>query len=70
MLQVGGGLDLAEEPLGADDGAELGAEHLDRDAAIMLDVLCQVDGGHAALAEFAFEPVSVGEGIHQLWRYQ
>ena len=32
MLQVRGDADLAQEALGAEDGAELGIEHLERDA--------------------------------------
>ena len=31
MLEVGGDPDLAEEPVGAERGGELGPEHLDRD---------------------------------------
>ena len=62
MLQVGGGLDLGEEPLGADHGGELGAQHLDRDLAIVLEVVREVHGGHAARAELALDAVPVGEG--------
>ena len=65
VLEVGRGLDLAQEPLGADHGRELGPEHLDRHPAIVLEVLGQVDGGHAALAELALEAVAVGEGVGQ-----
>ncbi len=62
MLQVRGGLDLAEEPLGADDGGEFGAEDLDGDLAVVLEVMREVDGGHAALAELALKAVAVSEG--------
>ena len=55
-------LDLREEPLGADDGGELGAEHLDGDLAVVAEVLGEVDGGHAALAQLALDPVAVGQG--------
>ena len=34
VLQAGGDLDLADEPLRAQRGRELGAEHLDRDLAV------------------------------------
>ena len=54
-----------EEPLGADDGGQFRPQHLDRHAAVVLDVLGQVDGGHAALAELALEAVAVGEGFGQ-----
>jgi hypothetical protein len=62
VLQVGGGLDLREEALGADDGGELGLEDLEGDLALVLDVLGQVDAGHAALAELAPDLVAAGEG--------
>ncbi len=62
VLQVGGGLDLGEEPLGAEDRGQLGAEHLERDLAVVAEVVGEVDGGHAALAQLALEAVAVGEG--------
>ena len=62
MLEPGGDLDLAGEPLGAERGGELGAEDLHRDLAVVLQVLGEVDGGHAALAELALDAVAVGEG--------
>ena len=61
MLEVGGGLDLGEEPLGADHGGQLGPQHLDRHLAVVPEVLRQVDGGHAARAELALEAVAVGQ---------
>ena len=69
MLQVGGVLDLAEEALGAEDGRELGAEDLEGDLAVVLQVVGQVDGGHAAAAELALDRVPVGEGSAQGVRY-
>ena len=41
---------------------EFGAEDLDGDLAVVLEVVGEVDGGHAARAELAFEAVAVGEG--------
>ena len=41
---------------------ELRVEDLDRDLAAVLQVLGEVDGGHAALAELALEAVAVGQG--------
>ena len=61
MLQVGGGLDLAQEPLGADDGGQLGPQHLERHLAVVLQVLGQVHRGHAARAELPLDAVAVGE---------
>ena len=59
---VGDGLDLAQEALGADDGGQLGAEDLDGHLAVVLEVLGEIDGGHAALAQLALDAVAVGEG--------
>ena len=62
MLQVRDGLDLGEEALGADHGGQLGPQHLDRDLAVVLEVLGEVHRGHAAGAELALDAVAVGEG--------
>ncbi len=61
VLEVGGGLDLGEEALGADDGGEFRAQDLDGDGAIVLEVVGQVDRGHAPLAELALDAVAVGQ---------
>ncbi len=61
MLEVGGDLDLGEEPVAADDGTQFGVEDLDGDLAGVLQVLGEIDGGHAALAQLALEAVAVGE---------
>ena len=63
MLQRRRGRDLLHEPLGAQHGGELRLEDLERDLALVLDVLGQVDGGHAARAELALDGVAVGEGV-------
>ena len=61
MLQVGGELDLGEEALGADHGRELGAQELERDLAVVPEILGQVDRRHPAGADLAFDPVAVGK---------
>ena len=61
MLQVGGGLDLAQKALGADDRGELWLQHLDRDLAIVLEVVGEIDRRHAAGPKFALDAVVVGE---------
>ena len=65
VLKVGGDLDLGEEALGADDGPEFGLEDLDGDEAIVLEVVREVDGGHAALPELALNAVAVGQGLRE-----
>ena len=62
MLQVGGRLDLGQEALGADHGGELGPQHLERDLAVVPQVVGEVDRRHAAGAELALEAVAVGQG--------
>ena len=59
VLEIGGGLDLAQEPLGADHRGQLGAQDLDRDLAVVLEVLREVHRGHAALAR---APARCGSG--------
>ena len=62
MLKVGGGPDFPQEPLGAEHRGQLGPEHLDGDLAVVLAVVGQVDGGHAALAQLALDLVGIGQG--------
>ena len=69
MGEPGGEPDLALEALGAECGGELGAEDLDGDVAVVLEVVGEVDGGHAALAQLALEAVAGGEGVSQLVWY-
>ena len=45
----------------AEHRAELGAEHLERDLAVVLEVAGEVDGGHAARAELALDDVPIIE---------
>jgi hypothetical protein len=61
VLQVRGGPDLGQEPLGADHGRQLGAQQLEGDRAAVPDIVGQVDRGHPAGTELAVEPVAIGE---------
>ena len=69
VLEPGGELDLALEPLGAEGGGELGEEDLEGDRAVVPEVLGQVDDGHAAAAELTLERVAVRECIAQAIRH-
>ena len=62
VLQVRGGRDLGEEALGSDDRREFGTQDFERDFALVLDVLGQVDGRHAAFTEFALDAVLAVQG--------
>ena len=68
MAEVGGGLDLAEEALGAERRRQLGPQHLDGDLAVVLEVLGEIDRGHAALAELALDAVAIAEGLGEAVR--
>ena len=60
---------LLEEPVGADDGGEIGAEHLERDVAIVLEIAREVDGRHSSGAELATDPIASGHQLRQsAWR--
>ena len=61
MLEPCGEPDLAQEPVGAETGGQLGPEDLDRNRAIVAEVVRAVDHGHAAAAELPLDPVAVGE---------
>ena len=61
VLQPGGDLDLPEEPVAADGGGELRPQHLYRDFAVVLEVLGQIDRGHAPAAELALQRVAGGQ---------
>ena len=41
--------------------AELGTQDLDRDVAVVPEVLSQVNGGHPARAQLALDAVAIGE---------
>ena len=53
------------EALGADDGGEFGLQDLEGDLALVLEIVGEVDGRHAALAQLALEVVAAFEGCVQ-----
>ena len=66
MLEPRRDVDLAGEAVGAERGGELGPEDLHRHLALVLQVLGEEDGGHAALAELALDAVGRAEGALEL----
>lgn len=58
MLQIRRRFDLGEEAVGANHRRQFGLEDLERDLPVVAFVLGQVDGGHSALSEFAFDEVA------------
>ena len=63
MLQPRRDVDLAEESVAAEGSGQLGPKHLDRDLAVVPDVLGQVDGRHAAAAELPLEHVAIPQSV-------
>src|SRR4051812_10111631 len=57
MLETCRDLDFTQKPMGAGGGAQLRSHHLDRDGPMMLQVLGEVDGRHAAATELAVEAI-------------
>jgi hypothetical protein len=70
MGEAGGDLDLAQEALGTDDGGELGVQDLDRHLAGVLQIVGQVDRGHATPAQLALKLVAVSKRHAQLIDHQ
>jgi hypothetical protein len=62
MLEPCGHLDLAQDPLGAEIGRDLGPQDLYGDLAVVLRVLREVHRRHAARAELTLDAVSLGQG--------
>lgn len=59
MAELGGELDLAEEALGAQGSGNLRVNQLERNRALLPEVMRQIDRGHAAPAQLAIHPVTV-----------
>jgi hypothetical protein len=66
MLEPGGDLHLAREAARAHGGGDLGPQDLQGDLPVVLEVLGEIDGGHAALPELALEAIAVVKGGLQL----
>ena len=68
MLEARGDLDLREEALDTEHGAERGIEDLERDLAVVLAVTREIDRRHATAREFALHGVAAREGDLQVPR--
>ena len=65
MIQFGGEGDLAEEAFGAESVGEFGLKDLEGDGAVVLQVMGQIDRGHAAAAQLPPDRVTAGQGRMQ-----
>ena len=66
MLEARRRPDLAQKAIGTEDRAELGVQHLDGDVPLVLDVVREVDSGHAPSTELALDDVSRANVLGQL----
>ena len=66
MLELRGGRDFAAEALGPQRCCEVGIEHLERYAALVLGVAREIDGSHAATAELPLDRVGGAERYLEL----
>ena len=60
MGKARGGLDLAHEPVGADLRRQLRAQHLERDPAVVAEILGQDHHRHATCTQLAVDAVPRG----------
>jgi hypothetical protein len=60
VLQVGRRANLGEKALGAECGGQVRVQHLDRDIARVLEIVREIDGGHATGAEFTLKEIAIG----------
>ena len=61
VLELRREANFTQEPISAQDGSELGTQHLERDRAVVLPVAGEIDRRHPAVAELALDRVAVGE---------
>src|SRR5947209_8379309 len=66
MLEIGGDANLAQKTFDAQDGAELGIEHFERDMAFVANVSREVDRRHSSLTDHAEGFVTTRERCVQL----
>jgi hypothetical protein len=65
MIESGGDPHFAQESFGTQSGRELRTQDLDRDTAIELQVLGEVDRRHPAMPQLALDRVAFGERSFQ-----
>lgn len=68
MGEPAGHRDFSREAPNPHGAGQLGPEHLERNRAVMLDVLGEIDRGHPAPAQLALELIAIAEGGLKLRR--
>ena len=66
MLERRRNFDLAEEPLAAEDGRQVGLEQLDGDTSPVLQVLGEKDDRHPTVAELPLDAVAIAQRRREL----
>ena len=65
VVELGGDLDLAQEAAYSQRGREFRTQDLDRDSAMVLEVLAEVHGGHATAADLPLDGITVDESLFE-----
>lgn len=68
MLKLRRRLDLGQKPLGAKRSGEIGMQDLDRNVAIMLEIVSEIYRGHAADPDLAGDSISALESSRKSWQ--
>ena len=66
MLKPSSRPDLSQETFRAKHGCELRAQHLQGHWPVVLNVMREIDRGHAPAPELALDRVAVAQGVDQL----
>src|SRR5436190_6336136 len=63
VLETRDHLDLLQESPNADGMRQRFLEHLDRNLSMVPQIVGEVHAGHPALADLAFDPIAVADGL-------
>ena len=66
MLESGGDANFTLKAFRPEHRCQVRVEDLERNLAVMLDIVCQVHGGHATPAQLALEQVPISQGLLEL----
>ena len=64
-MQVGRETDLLQEPLGTEQGRQVGAHDLESHEPVVLEIVDQIDRSHPATAELALEEKALVKSFSQ-----
>src|SRR5262249_35151778 len=74
VVELSDGVDLGQEALGAQDSGQVRPEDLDGDAAVMLEIVGEIDSCHPTATDVPLDRVAPGKGglqggelLHHSW---